>query len=226
MKSSSTFKMGMLAVGALALAALSQGSQAQGTATAGTPSTVMIAKIAVKLSTHNAKVGDIFAAKTDRGYKLPDGTMIPKGSRITGKVASVQDRKAGGGDSMISFRLDQIEVKGGAAIPIKGLLVAIGPPMSPHDLFGANSVMARNTNVQGGTGPLAGAQGTGSSNGMDPNSGLGSAGAKDEDDIRLGSTMQGVSLGKHMDNDWTSILKGYKTEIDLDSDEMVKVQLM
>jgi len=38
--------------------------------------------------------------------------------------------------------------------------------------------------------------------------------------------MQGVSLGKHMDNDWTSVLKGFKTEIDLDSDELIKVKLM
>jgi hypothetical protein len=212
-----------VAVGALAAALASTAAQAQAPAT---PAPVMIAKITVKLSTHNAKVGDVFAAKTDRGYKLQDGTVIPKGSKITGKVASVQDRKTGNGDSMITFRLDQIEVKGGATVPIKGLVVAIGPPMSPHDLFGANSVMARNTNTQAGTGVGAAGQGTGSSNGMDPNAGLGSAGAKDEDDIRMGSTMQGVSLGKHMDNDWTSILKGFKTEIDLDSDEVVKVQLM
>jgi len=210
-----------LAMGALTVALASTAAHAQ------TPEApVMIAKISVKLNTHNAKAGDIFVAKTDRGYKLQDGTVIPKGSKISGKVASVQDRKTGNGDSMITFRLDQIEVKGGATVPIKGLVVAIGPPMAPHDLFGANSVMARNNNSQSGEGNEGGVKGTGSTNGLDPNTGLGSAGAKDEDDIRLGSTMQGVSLGKHMDNDWTSVLKGFKTEIDLDSDELIKVKLM
>jgi hypothetical protein len=137
----------------------------------------------------------------------------------------VQNRKEGNGDSLLTFRFDQIEVKGGATVEIRGLVVAIGPEMKPHDLFGANSVMARNTNPQSGTGVTAASQGTGSSNGMDPNVGKGSVGAKDEDDIQLGSTLEGVSLGRHMDADWTTMLKGFKSEIDLDPDVVVKVQL-
>lgn len=186
---------------------------------------VMEAKIAVKISSKNAKVDDLVAAKTLRTYKLQDGTEIPKGSKIEGKVISVQSKKAGNGDALMSFRFDQIEVKGGATVPVHALVVAIGPPMAPKDLFGANSVMARNTNPQSGTGVSAAGQGTGSSNGLDPNAGLGSAGAKDEDDIRMGSTLEGVSLGQHTDADWTTALKGFKTEIDLDSDVVVKVQL-
>jgi hypothetical protein len=189
------------------------------------PAPVVVAKIAVKVSSRNAKVGDLIAAKTLRAYKLQDWTDIPKGSKILGKVATVQNRKDGNGDSLMTFRFDQIEVKGGSPVTIRGLVVAIGPEMSPHDLFGANSVMARNINPQSGTGPTSGSQGTGSSNGLDPNTGLGSAGAKDEDDIRLGSTLPGVSLGKHMDADWTTMLKGFKSEIDLDPEVVVKVQL-
>jgi hypothetical protein len=195
------------------------------TAPSGTAAPVMVAKITGNLSSKNAKVGDVVAAKTLRGYKLQDGTDIPKGSKITGKIATVQNRKEGNGDATMTFRFDQIEVKGGAPVPIHGLVIAIGPEMSPHNLFGANSVMARNTNPQGGTGVTAGSQGTGSSNSLDPNAGLGSAGAKDEDDIRLGSTLQNVSLGKHMDADWTTVLKGFKSEIEFDSDTVVKVQL-
>jgi len=41
----------------------------------------------------------------------------------------------------------------------------------------------------------------------------------------LGSTLPGVSLGKHMDADWTTMLKGFKSEIDLDPEVVVKVQL-
>lgn len=189
------------------------------------PAPVMEAKIALKISSKNAKVDDAVAAKTLRTYKLADGTEIPKGSKIDGKVVSVQSKKAGNGDAMLSFRFDQIEVKGGAAVPIHGLVVAIGPPMAAKDLFGANSVMARNTNPQSGTGVTAASQGTGSSNGLDPNLGLGTAGSKDENDIHMGSTLEGVSLGTHMDADWTTALKGFKTEIELDSDVVVKVQL-
>jgi hypothetical protein len=48
---------------------------------------------------------------------------------------------------------------------------------------------------------------------------------KDEDNIPLGSTMPGVSLGRHLDADWTTILQGVKEDIDLDSDVLIKVQL-
>lgn len=186
---------------------------------------VLVAKIAANLSTRNAKVGDTVVAKTLKPAKLTDGTEIPKGSKLTGKVATVQSKKAGNGTSMLTFRIDQVEPKGGAAIPIHGLVVAIGPSLAPKDLFGANSVMARNTNPQGGTGPGAAGQGTGSSNGVDPNLGLGTAGAKDEDDIPLGSRLEGVSLGRHTDADWTTVLEGVHTDIDFDSDVLIKVQL-
>ena len=72
---------------------------------------------------------------------------------------------------------------------------------------------------------VAAGQGTGSSSGLDPSIGLGSQGAKDEDDIAMGSTMPGVALGRHLDADWTTVLKGIHTDIDLDSDVVVKIQL-
>jgi len=172
---------------------------------------MLVAKISVTLSTRNAKTGDVITAKTLKATKLKDGTEIPKGSTLIGRVAMIRSKKAGSGNSLLAFRFDQIEPKGSAAIPIRGLVVAIGPARSPKNLFGANSVMARD--------------GTGSSNGIDPNSGLGSTGARDESDIPLGSTMQGVALGRHMDTDWTTALQGVKTDIDLDSDVLIKVQL-
>lgn len=171
----------------------------------------LVAKIATSVSSRNAKAGDIVTAKTIKPGKLIDGTDLPKGSKLIGKVASAQSKKDGNGNSLLIFRFDQVEPKGGAAIPIHGLVVAIGPEVSPKNLFGANSVMARG--------------GTGSSNGLDPNLGIGSAGAKDEDDIRPGSTLPDVALGRHMDADWTTALRGVHADIDLDSDVVIKVQL-
>jgi len=186
---------------------------------------VMVAKIDGKLSTRNAKVGDAISAKILKSWKLTDGTEIPKGSKITGKVALIKSKKDGNGNSMVSFRLDEIDVKGGAAIPVHGMVVAIGPSLAPKDGLGPNSVLGRNTNPQTGTGVTAASQGTGSSNGIDPSVGLGGPNVKDEDNIPLGSTMPGVSLGRHLDADWTTILQGVKEDIDLDQDVLIKVQL-
>ena len=184
---------------------------------------VMVAKIDGKLSTKNAKVGDVISAKILKAWKLTDGTDIPKGSKITGKVAIVKSKKDGGGNSMMSFRLEEIDVKGGAAVPVHGMVVAIGPSLAPKDGLGPNSVMGRSSGVSSDTSNAG--RGVGSTPGIDPHTGLGGPNVRDEDNIPLGSTMPGVSLGRHLDADWTTILQGVKTDVDLDQDVLIKVQL-
>jgi len=215
-----------LALAALLFTSIPALSAAQAApAAAITPGPVLVAKIAANLSSKNAKVGDSVAAKTLKGYKLPDGTDIPKGSKITGKLESVQSKKAGNGDSMMTFQLEQIEVKGGATVPIHGLIVAIGPSLSPNAGVGGSSLPSRNASTPSGASAPPASRGAGSSSGMDPNLGTGSAAAKDENDIPLGSTLDGVALGKHTGADWTTALKGLRSEINLDSDVLIKVQL-
>jgi hypothetical protein len=170
---------------------------------------VLVAKIAGSLSTKNAKVGDVLTAKTLKAWKLADGTDLPKGSKLIAKVTAVQSKQAGKGNSILTFRIDQAEVKG-AAIPVRGLVVAIGPGLGPQQSIGASSVLGRN--------------GVGSDPGLDPNTGVGKVGAMNEDDIPLGSTLEGVALGRHLDADWTTALQGVKRDIQLDSDVLIKVQ--
>jgi hypothetical protein len=83
--------------------------------------------------------------------------------------------------------------------------------MGPKSSIGYNSVMGRG--------------GAGSTNGLDPTTGGDKPGARDENDIPKGSTLPGVTLGRVTNPEWTSALRGIKTEIDLDSDVVVKVQL-
>lgn len=173
---------------------------------------VLVAKITENLSSKTAKAGDIVTAKLVRAAKLPDGTEIPKGSKLIGKVAGAKSKKEGGdGNSLLIFRFDQIEPKGGAPIPIECLVMAMGPSMGPKNSIGYNSVMGRG--------------GAGSTNGLDPTTGGDKPGARDENDIPKGSTLPGVTLGRVTNPEWTSALRGIKTEIDLDSDVVVKVQL-
>jgi hypothetical protein len=206
-----------MATAALLVSFFPMFNQAQTAAPAPTVASVqpagllLVAKIVTRLNTKNAKVGDVLAAKTVKAGKLPDGTDIPKGSKLVASVTSIQSKKTGGGNSILTFRFDQIEVKGGATVPIRGMVVAIGPGLGPKDSLGANSVIGRG--------------GVGSDPGLDPQTGLGRPGARDEDNIPMGSTLEGVALGRHMDADWTTALQGVKTDIDLDSDVVIKVQL-
>jgi uncharacterized membrane protein len=74
----------------------------------------------------------------------------PKGKKFVGNVVSaslknVRRKKEGSSDSMLTFRLDGAEVKGGAAITIHSLVVVFSPSLAPRtwivqDLVGPHSV--------------------------------------------------------------------------------------
>ena len=172
---------------------------------------MLVAKISSNLNTKNAKAGDVLTAKTLKTLKLADGTELPKGSKLVAKVTSVLSKKDGNGNSLLSFRFDEADVKGGAPVPIHGMVVAIGPELSPKESIGASSVVGRG--------------GVGSTPGLDPSTGLGKVGARDEDDIAMGSSLEGVALGRHKDADWTTALRGIHTDVDLDSSVVIKLQI-
>lgn len=216
--------LAILAVCALLLTFTPTFALAQAATPAQAPAPVLEAKFEKSLDTKSAKVGDTVTAKTLRPIKLPDGSELPKGAKLVAKVITVLSKKEGNGNSMLTFRFDEADLKGGTVVPIHGSVVAIGPSLAPKDGLGANSVLGRSTtNTSGVIG--GGGIGTGSTTGLDPNAGLGSAGAKDEDDIPLGSTLEGVALGVHKDADWTTALQGFKCDIKLGSDVDIKVQL-
>jgi hypothetical protein len=196
----------ILAIGAIFFVASALSAPAQSSAPA------LLAKIAGNLNTKSAKVGDVITAKTTKSAKTKDGTDIPKGSKLTGKVVAVQSEKDGNGTSTLAIKFDQIEAKGGAATPIQGLIVSIGPsPDAGGGGVGFNSVLGRG--------------GVGSSAGLDPNSGAEHGGAVASGDIPKGSTLEGVALGTNLDAQGASELRGIKRDIKLDSDVLIKVEL-
>jgi hypothetical protein len=195
----------ILAVGATLFTACSLSAQEQAAAPA------LLAKFAGNLNTKSAKVGDAIAAKTTKAAKLKDGTDLPKGSKIDGKVIAVQSAKDGDGTSSLAIKFDQAEVKGGAPVPIQGLIVSIAPSAdAAGGGLGFNSVLSRG--------------GTGSTPAMDPNTAA-EHGAPVSGDIPKGSTLEGVALGTTLDANGASELRGIKRDIKLDSDVMIKLEL-
>ncbi len=195
----------------------------QAPASAAADAPVMEARFDKSVDTRNAKLGDPVSARILRNYKLPDGTDVPKGTRVLGKITEVQSKKEGNGNSMLTFRFDTAQVKGKGEIPLHGLVVAIGPSLAAKDLLGPHNVMARSAGSSSDTSDAG--RGVGSTPGMDPNSGQHKAGGTDEDDIAMGSTLEGVALGVHKDADWTTALKGFKTDVRLDSEVDIKIQV-
>jgi hypothetical protein len=191
--------------------------RAQSTAPAGTaaqaPGAAMIvARVNGTVSSSSLKVGGTLTAKTVKAFKLDNGADVPKGSKLIGTVVAARSKRDGGGDSLLAIRFDKAQVKGGGEVPIHGEVVAIGPNLGPKGDLGPHSVMGRNADYDGAPG----------SNTL---SGLGKRGQMDEDDIPLGSTLEGVHLGVDKDEALTTVLQGTKRDVLLDSDVVIKLQL-
>ena len=194
----------ILAIGAILFTAYSLPAQGQSAAP------VLLAKFAGNLNTKSAKVGDAIAAKTTKAAKLKDGTELPKGSKLDGKVIAVQSVKDGNGTSSLAIKFDQAEVKGGAPVAIQGLIVSIAPSPDSGGGVGFDSVLGRG--------------GVGSSPGLDPNTGAEHGGTANGD-IPKGSTLEGVALGTNLDAQGASELRGIKRDIKIDSNVMIKLEL-
>jgi hypothetical protein len=198
-----------LTISAILFALCPAFGRAQSPATPTPPS--LKAKFDGNLSTKSSKVGDTVTARTLIPSKLKDGTDLPKGSKILGKVVAVLSKDAGGGTSALAIKFDHLEVKGGATLPIQGQIIGIAPVPDPSAEIDGNSPLSR---AAESSQPLSIPQGIG----RDPA----------EDDkyvIPPGSTMKGVTLVPQLDDVGASELRGEKKEIKLDSYVLVKVAL-
>ena len=70
-----------------------------------------------KLDTKTAKTGDSVVVKTRSSAKTADGTEIPKGSKLIGRVTAVKP-SANGDNSQVALEFDRAELKGGQHLAI------------------------------------------------------------------------------------------------------------
>jgi len=108
-----------------------------GSASAQTPgagaatTTIVTAELAQKVNSKNAKVGDDVVAKTTEEAQLADGTKLPKGTRLMGKVTEVQAKAGAQQDGHLAFLLDHAVVKDSPDIAIHATLISISAPALP-----------------------------------------------------------------------------------------------
>src|SRR5579859_4985193 len=98
------------------------------------PATVQLQPISgelvSKLDSKSAKQGDSVVLKTSENAKTPDGTEIPKGSKLVGHVTNVQARGEGKENSQIAIQFDRAELKGGQTMPIESVIQSISPSVA------------------------------------------------------------------------------------------------
>jgi hypothetical protein len=78
-----------------------------------------------KLDSKTMKAGDNITVQVKAAGKTADGTEIPKGSKLVGRVLGV--KAAGAGDnSQVVLQFDHLELKGGQNLPIHSQIQSIG----------------------------------------------------------------------------------------------------
>jgi hypothetical protein len=72
-----------------------------------------------KLDTKTAKTGDPVVIKTQSNIKTADGTEIPKGSKLVGRVTGVKPIGQGSQNSQVALQFDHAELQSGQELPIR-----------------------------------------------------------------------------------------------------------
>jgi len=144
----------------IAIAAVSVGASAQSTApTTGEGTAVrfvsLTAELGKNLSAKSGKTGDLVEAKTATEASLPDGTKLPKGTRLVGKVTEVQSRSGHDKPSRLGFEFDHAVLRDGSQIPLHVVLLGL---MAPEDTSDMNTMAmgAGNPSLGAGTRTAAG----------------------------------------------------------------------
>lgn len=114
-----------------------------------------------------ARVGDEVVLKTTKSIKQEGKTVVPKGTKLFGRVTEVVQRSKQNGESRLGLIFERIEGKDLSA-PINASIVsitnvaassALSSDAANADLFGSSSATTR-TNASSGGGLLGGVTGT------------------------------------------------------------------
>src|SRR5579863_3646927 len=65
------------------------------------------------LDSSKLKQDDSIEVETAGSFKLPDGTLIPKGSKLEGRVVSSKARSRGDSDSELVLAFNKLDISGG-----------------------------------------------------------------------------------------------------------------
>ena len=85
-------------------------------------------KIAKTLDSSKLKEGDSIEVETASSFKLADGTLVTKGSKLEGKVVSSKSRSKGDANSELRLSFDKLNIANGKQLLVNGTVQAVYPP--------------------------------------------------------------------------------------------------
>lgn len=129
-------------------------------------------KVVKTLDSSKLKDGDAVEVETAAAFKLPDGTLIPKGSKLTGHVTAAKARSKGDAESQLMVTFDKLNIANGKELSIKGVVQAVFP--APDEQMDPSITGAATTAAGGSAGGVGPSAGGGAGNGP---AGAGASGA-------------------------------------------------
>ena len=171
----------------------------------------VLSALTSKVDTKKSKVGDTVTAKTLNPLVMTDGSTLPAGTKLVGKVTQVQPKSSGGATLGIVFT--EVDKKGGAPMPVHGLLAAVAPEPSMSDSGGSTNDLPMG---HGGSQAQAAAV-TGTN--------IKTSGDAVLPSIQPGSSIKGVTLSPNMSADGSSVLQSTEKDFKLDSGTRLEVGL-
>ena len=138
-----------------------KGQTAQSSLAAGT---AISAELDKSLDSKKAKAGEAVTARTTEAIKEDGKVVIPKGTKLTGRVVRASARSKGDSDSTLGLQFDRAELKSGQEIALQVNIQAMSAPpgvtpIGGDDLQGmGNGQAAAGTSNRGAmSGPVGGA---------------------------------------------------------------------
>ena len=172
----------------------------------------VLSVLTCKLDTRKSKAGDPVTARTLNPLKLNDGTVLPRGTILTGKVTQVQPKSSGSATLAIIF--DQLETtKGAAPMAVHGLLVAVAPAPALSDAGGSTSDLPLGSggDSKGAIASLTGTSISDETHSLPP--------------IAAGSGFKGVALSPIPAADGSTVLQSMERDIRLDNGTRLEIGL-
>jgi hypothetical protein len=97
------------------------------------------AELTKGIDAKKAKAGDLVNARTTSSVTLADGTELPKGTKLIGKVTEARTKSSSDKTSHVAFSLEQAVTKDGHEIPLQVMVTSLTVPEDHTDVGGATA---------------------------------------------------------------------------------------
>ncbi len=150
-------RIGIVALSAVFAASFCYGQVAAAAPAQAVPAAVghgvLFTKVDKTLDSSKLKEGDAIEVEMASGIKLPDGTVVPKGSKVMGHIVAAKARSKGDPESQLTVTFDKLNVANGKQLSVKGVVQAVFP--APDEQMDPSVTGAPTTAAGGSAGGLA-----------------------------------------------------------------------